>query len=88
MKKIIRHGAPATFLFLGIFLAPFRPAIAQVEFPIGYSSLGGTYAFISLIEEQRLLEQEGIRPSKRKDLSDELKERILWKNAARLYGLE
>jgi ABC-type nitrate/sulfonate/bicarbonate transport system substrate-binding protein len=35
---------------------------AQSEFPIGYSSLGGTYAFISLIEEQRLLEQEGIRP--------------------------
>ncbi|MSP41434.1 MAG: ABC transporter substrate-binding protein [Deltaproteobacteria bacterium] len=37
-------------------------APAQVDFPIGYSSLGGTYAFISLIEEQRLLEQEGIRP--------------------------
>jgi ABC-type nitrate/sulfonate/bicarbonate transport system substrate-binding protein len=39
-----------------------RSAPAQVEFPIGYSSLGGTYAFISLIQEQRLLEQEGIRP--------------------------
>jgi ABC-type nitrate/sulfonate/bicarbonate transport system substrate-binding protein len=35
---------------------------AQSDFPIGYSSLGGTYAFIALIEEQRLLEQEGIRP--------------------------
>ena len=31
-----------------------RAANAQVDFPIGYSSLGGTYAFISLIEEQRL----------------------------------
>jgi len=50
------------FLCLGIFQA-LRPAIAQVDFPIGYSSLGGTYAFISLIEEQRLLEQEGIRPT-------------------------
>jgi ABC-type nitrate/sulfonate/bicarbonate transport system substrate-binding protein len=34
-----------------------------VEFPIGYSSLGGTYAFIALIEEQRLLEKDNIRPS-------------------------
>jgi ABC-type nitrate/sulfonate/bicarbonate transport system substrate-binding protein len=38
-------------------------ALAQVDFPIGYSSLGGTYAFIALMEEQRLLEKENIRPS-------------------------
>ncbi|MBM4296304.1 MAG: hypothetical protein FJ143_01020 [Deltaproteobacteria bacterium] len=43
--------------------AGFTPqAAAQIDFPIGYSSLGGTYAFISLIETERLLEQEGIRP--------------------------
>lgn len=39
------------------------PVFAQVDFPIGYSSLGGTYAFLALMEEQRLLEKEGIRPT-------------------------
>src|SRR5262249_32514527 len=39
------------------------PTFAQVDFPIGYSSLGGTYAFLALMEEQRLLEKEGIRPT-------------------------
>ncbi len=38
------------------------PAAALVDFPIGYVSRGGTYAFISLIEQKGLLEQEGIRP--------------------------
>lgn len=37
------------------------PASALVDFPIGYSSRGGAYAFIALIEQQQLLEQEGIR---------------------------
>jgi ABC-type nitrate/sulfonate/bicarbonate transport system substrate-binding protein len=32
------------------------------DFPIGYSSNGGTYGFIGLIQQQRLLEQQGIRP--------------------------
>ena len=50
-------AVPLWICLLGVPRAP-----AQVDFPIGYSSLGGTYAFISLIEEQRLLEQEGIRP--------------------------
>jgi len=36
---------------------------AQVEFPIGYVSRGGTYAFISLIEQHKLLEEEGIKPT-------------------------
>ena len=30
---------------------------------MGYVSRGGTYAFISLIEQHKLLEQEGIRPT-------------------------
>lgn len=60
---IIRIVATVSFLFLCLFQSSFGPASAQVDFPIGYSSLGGTYAFISLIEEQRLLEQEGVRPT-------------------------
>ena len=39
------------------------PVIAQGELPIGYVSRGGTYAFISLIEQHKLLEQEGIKPT-------------------------
>lgn len=39
------------------------PVAAQVDFPIGYVSCGGTYAFISLIEQHKLLEQEGIKPT-------------------------
>ena len=52
-------GAILTFLFAW----PSEPAFSQVEFSIGYSSLGGTYAFIALIEEQRLLEKDQLRPS-------------------------
>jgi len=59
VKHVRRIG---NFLIVYLALLPIRPALAQVDFPIGYSSLGGTYAFIALIEEQRLLEQEGIRP--------------------------
>ena len=50
-------------LFVILFLSSIQPAVAQVEFPIGYSSLGGTYAFLALMEEQRLLEKDGIRPA-------------------------
>jgi ABC-type nitrate/sulfonate/bicarbonate transport system substrate-binding protein len=50
-------------VILALLLCWITPARAQSYFPIGYSSLGGTYAFIALIEEQRLLEQEGIRPT-------------------------
>ncbi|HXL08695.1 MAG TPA: hypothetical protein VN966_00560, partial [Candidatus Bathyarchaeia archaeon] len=37
-------------------------AAPLVDFPIGYSSNGGTYGFIGLVQQQRLLEQQGIRP--------------------------
>lgn len=37
------------------------PTFALLDFPIGYSSRGGAYAFIALVEQQQLLEQEGIR---------------------------
>lgn len=48
-------------LFVILLLSSIQPAVAQVDFPIGYVSRGGTYAFISLIEQHKLLEQEGIR---------------------------
>ena len=48
---------------VGACLVPVVAASAQSEFPIGYVSRGGTYAFISLIEQHKLLEQEGIRPT-------------------------
>jgi ABC-type nitrate/sulfonate/bicarbonate transport system substrate-binding protein len=50
-------------LFVILLLSSIQPAVAQVDFPIGYVSRGGTYAFISLIEQHKLLEQEGIRPT-------------------------
>jgi NitT/TauT family transport system substrate-binding protein len=50
-------------LLIVLVLGSIGPAMAQVDFPIGYVSRGGTYAFISLIEQHKLLEQEGIRPT-------------------------
>ena len=50
------------FLTVVVGLLPVQTG-AQVDFPIGYVSRGGTYAFISLIEQHKLLEQEGIRPT-------------------------
>jgi ABC-type nitrate/sulfonate/bicarbonate transport system substrate-binding protein len=57
----LRGGAAIVGLLY--FAWPSGSAFAEVDFPIGYSSLGGTYAFISLIQEQRLLEKDSIRPS-------------------------
>src|SRR6266498_2365099 len=51
------------YVSLLLILGPIQPAAAQVDFPIGYVSRGGTYAFISLIEQHKLLEQEGIHPT-------------------------
>ncbi len=50
------------FLTFVVGLLPAQTG-AQIDFPIGYVSRGGTYAFISLIEQHKLLEQEGIRPT-------------------------
>ena len=46
-----------------LMLAIISPiaATAIIDFPIGYSSRGGAYAFIALVDQQQLLEQEGIR---------------------------
>jgi NitT/TauT family transport system substrate-binding protein len=50
-------------LFVSLLVGRIAPAGAQAEFPIGYVSRGGSYAFISLIEQYKLLEQEGIKPT-------------------------
>ncbi|HYW73139.1 MAG TPA: hypothetical protein VE961_19080, partial [Pyrinomonadaceae bacterium] len=47
---------------LCLIFSSANTATALVDFPIGYSSNGGTYGFISLVQQQRLLEQQGIRP--------------------------
>lgn len=57
MRKVV---LPTCFFLIGLWVGP---ANALVDFPIGYVSRGGTYAFISLIEQRGLLEQEGIRPT-------------------------
>src|SRR5215470_8530431 len=49
-------------IVLCLIFSPVNAATALVDFPIGYSSNGGTYGFISLVQQQRLLEQQGIRP--------------------------
>lgn len=61
-QRIISATRLVFAISLWFYWAQVPNARAQVDFPIGYSSLGGTYAFIALIEGQRLLEQEGIRP--------------------------
>src|SRR5258705_10052298 len=63
-RKLIAQQILESSVLLTVFiLCPIRPATAQVDFPIGYVSRGGTYAFISLIEQHKLLEQEGIKPT-------------------------
>jgi len=59
IRRLRRWCAILTFLLAW----PIEPTFSQVEFSIGYSSLVGTYAFIALIEGQRLLEKDNIRPS-------------------------
>jgi NitT/TauT family transport system substrate-binding protein len=48
----------AALCFTGVHAEAATPL---ADFPIGYSSNGGTYGFIGLIQQQRLLEQQGIR---------------------------
>lgn len=58
-RGIIKFFVPL-ILFV---ISSARFAWAEVDFPIGYVSRGGTYAFIRLIEQYKLLEQEGIKPT-------------------------
>jgi NitT/TauT family transport system substrate-binding protein len=58
-RKLLSAG-----VFLMLFFLAFssHAATPLTDFPIGYSSNGGTYGFIGLIQQQHLLEQQGIRP--------------------------
>lgn len=59
LSKRIRLG----FSLVAILLTTTaHAAVPLTDFPIGYSSNGGTYGFIGLVQQQRLLEQQGIRP--------------------------
>ena len=60
-QKISQHIAYITLALIIFIASQVAPVAAQVDFPIGYVSRGGTYAFINLIEQHKLLEQEGIR---------------------------
>ena len=60
---MLRKILPAFALLIFFVSSGVLPVAAQVDFPIGYVSRGGTYAFITLIEQHKLLEQEGIKPT-------------------------
>ncbi len=60
---MLRTALFISALLISSIIGWVAPAVAQTEFPIGYVSRGGTYAFISLIEQHKLLEQEGIKPT-------------------------
>ena len=53
-KLIAQQILDFSVLLIVFILGAIRPATAQVDFPIGYVSRGGTYAFISLIEQHKL----------------------------------
>jgi len=53
---------PVLFAIFYLGRISANAATPLTDFPIGYSSNGGTYGFIGLIQQQRLLEQQGIRP--------------------------
>ena len=55
---------PFNCLFAALCVFGFRAeaATSLSDFPIAYSSNGGTYGFIGLVQQQHLLEQQGIRP--------------------------
>jgi hypothetical protein len=64
MRRSIRAVTLYLSVFASLSLTVFDASAATslAEFPIGYSSNGGTYGFIGLVEQQRLLDQQGIRP--------------------------
>jgi len=59
-QKLIYWLSPLVVLY--VIGSSANAAAPLVDFPIGYSSNGGTYGFIGLVQQQRFLEQQGIRP--------------------------
>jgi len=64
MPRCARSLTRSLYLFVALCLTGFsaNAATPLIDFPIGYSSNGGTYGFIGLVQQQHLLEQRGIRP--------------------------
>ncbi|HEX5607795.1 MAG TPA: ABC transporter substrate-binding protein [Candidatus Binatia bacterium] len=60
---MVRKILSILVLLISLLAGWVLPVAAQIDFPIGYVSRGGTYAFITLIEQHKLLEQEGIKPT-------------------------
>ena len=66
ISKRIRHVTKRPFanvFTFVVYLIFANRAAALTDFPIGYSSHGGPSAFVSLIEQERLLEEQGIKPT-------------------------
>jgi NitT/TauT family transport system substrate-binding protein len=64
ISKRFRHVAKnllAIVFTLAVYLIFVNRASALTDFPIGYSSRGGPSAFVSLMEQERLLEEQGIK---------------------------
>ena len=63
MRRLIQSSGNALYLFAALCFTGMcaDAATPLIDFPIGYSSNGGTYGFIGLIQQQHLLEQQGIR---------------------------
>ena len=59
MRRLIRSSVNALYLFAALCFTGMcaDAATPLIDFPIGYSSNGGTYGFIGLIQQQHLLEQ-------------------------------
>ncbi len=64
MRRVNHKLIWPLFLWLIVFAANLQANAAAplADFPIGYVSNGGTYGFIGLVQQQHLLEQQGIRP--------------------------
>ena len=63
IPKRFRHVAKNLFAIVftfAVYLTSVSRASALTDFPIGYSSRGGPSAFFSLMEHERLLEEQGI----------------------------
>src|SRR5262249_62145639 len=62
LRHVTKKPFANVFTFV-VYLIFANRAAALIDFPIGYSSRGGPSAFVSLIEQERLLEEQGIKPT-------------------------
>ena len=62
LPQLAKNLFAIVFTF-AVYLISVNYASALTDFPIGYSSRGGPSAFVSLMEQERLLEEQGIKPT-------------------------